>query len=715
MEKLGQANFVPIIGASGSGKSSVVRAGLIPQLEKNGWRVLEPIMPGVEPLAELKRALLGLFGRTEVREIYALIETDGLHPVINRLPSSERLLLVIDQFEEVFTVCPKEEERRRFIELLTQVAEIPASRLAIVTTMRADFLEPCLSYGSLTRLIQDEAVYMPPLVGAELEEAIEEPTKLQGYSFEKGLLGEILRDVGQEKECLPLLQFALMELWEKRDRTKHQLTVDQYRDLGGVNGALNRHADKIYTYNDFLKEFPQQERSPQEEEWIKRIFLKLVRTGEGIKDTRQRQHRANLLAIAKNKSAHEEAIVKVLDELIQGRLLVTGQEEQQTEAWVDLAHEALMDGWKLFAKWRQENRDLRRLRERIDDAYREWSRARQDKNLMMGGLLDQAKERWLELEPDVSPSIEEFYNKSVTHERNTVEQQAQFERAKHRYINPKYAEFLNFDDLQRLRNRTRAKASILFSGIRDYNSISQGLDDEELSSLSHQYHESMREAIFAYRGSISTYRHNEIMAVFGWPLLLEDHAWEAVLSSIKMRQWLEEFNAHRKEKYKVPIKIGIGIDSDLVRVNYGSIQSLDLTVLGEAVGLSQYLEGASEQYGCDIVISGNTFKPCTERIWFRELDWIRVKGKNGRVAIYEVVGLRSDPISPEKQKMIELYHKGRECYVNRKFTSAMGKFGFILEEIDKNDKAAALYLKYCQHYLQEPPPDDWDGAWTIAD
>jgi hypothetical protein len=218
MEKLGQANFVPIIGASGSGKSSVVRAGLIPQLEKNGWRVLELILPGVEPLAELKRTLTKLFGRTEVREVYSLIDTDGLRPVIERLSGSERLLLVVDQFEEVFTVCPKEEERRRFIELLTQVAEIPASRLAIVTTMRADFLEPCLSYESLTRLIQNEAVYMPPLVGAELEEAIATPAKLQGYSFEKGLLGEILQDVGKEKGCLPLLQFALTELWEQRNR-----------------------------------------------------------------------------------------------------------------------------------------------------------------------------------------------------------------------------------------------------------------------------------------------------------------------------------------------------------------------------------------------------------------------------------------------------------------------------------------------------------------
>lgn len=431
VEKLGQANFVPIIGASGSGKSSVVRAGLIPLLEKNGWRVLEPILPGDEPLAELKTVLIELFGRTEGREVYSLIKTDGLRPVIKRLSASERLLLLIDQFEEVFTVCPKEEERRQFIELLTQVVEIPDSRLAIVTTMRADFLEPCLSYDLLTRLIQNEAVYMPPLVGAQLEEAIATPANLQGYSFGTGLLGAILQDVGQEKECLPLLQFALTELWEKRDREKHLLTVEQYRVLEGVKGALNRHAEKIYTYKDFLQESPQQVRSLQEQEWIKRIFLRLVRTGEGIKDTRQRQPRAKLLAITNNKSADEEAIAKVLDELIQCRLLVTGQEKQQEEAWVDLAHETLMEGWQQFDQWRQENRQLRRLSDRVEDALKEWQEKSQDDSyLLSGGLLSEVQNHWSVLESSLSLTAEEFYRRSEDYWQQQEEALKQAEVAK---------------------------------------------------------------------------------------------------------------------------------------------------------------------------------------------------------------------------------------------------------------------------------------------
>jgi PAS domain S-box-containing protein len=408
-EKLGQANFVPIIGASGSGKSSVVRAGLIPLLEKNGWQVLEPILPGDEPLAELKTSLIELFGRTEGREVYSLIKTDGLRPVIERLSASERLLLVVDQFEEVFTVCPKEEERRQFIELLTQVSEIPASRLAIVTTMRADFLEPCLSYESLTQLIQDKAVYMPPLVGAELEEAIAAPANLQGYHLETGLLGAILHDVGQEKGCLPLLQFALTELWEQRDRQTYQLTLGNYKQLNGVIGALNRHAEEIY------KGFTQ-----QEQDWVKRIFLKLVRTGLQEKDTRQRQPKSKLFAIAGDSSVNQQALSKVLDRLVDGRLLVTDQEGEDE---VDLAHEALIEGWKRFTEWRQEDRELRRLVDRVEDALREWQKNPQDENLMMGGLLAQVQEQWEELESELSSALaKEFYQQSDAYEHRRLEE-----------------------------------------------------------------------------------------------------------------------------------------------------------------------------------------------------------------------------------------------------------------------------------------------------
>jgi uridine kinase len=413
-QKLAQANFVPIIGASGSGKSSVVRAGLIPVLEKNGWRILEPILPGVEPLAELKRAFTQLFGRTEIKKIAALIDTEGLSSAISRLTGSERCLLVVDQFEEIFTLGAKEEEKQQFIELLTQVSQ---GRLAIVTTMRADFLEYCLSYESLTQIIQEQSVYMPPLLGAELEEAIASPAMLQGYQLGRGLLGAIQQEVlGQEKGCLPLLQFALTELWEQRNRTTHQLTVAKFNELGGVIGTLNRHAEKLYA--GF---------SEQQQIWVKRIFLKLVRTGAADKDTRQRQPKQELLSLAGDNLDEQQVINQVIEELIQGRLIVTDTEIRE-EVWIDLAHEALIDGWQRLREWRQQDRDLRRLHDKLADALREWLHQGEDEQyLMPRGLLAEVRENWENLQPDLSSLAKKFYHLSDADEKErSADQQFAF-------------------------------------------------------------------------------------------------------------------------------------------------------------------------------------------------------------------------------------------------------------------------------------------------
>ncbi|MEH1818200.1 MAG: caspase family protein [Nostoc sp.] len=410
LEKLGQANFVPVIGASGSGKSSVVRAGLILALEQNGWQVLE-MTPDVEPLAELRGIFKTYFSNSRQLYDYIRHHPDGLRQVISCLPTSQRFLLVVDQFEEVFTLCPKEEERRRFIELLTEFPPLEgglgeSSRLAIVTTMRADFLEPCLSYESLTNIIQKQAVYMPPLVGAELEEAIASPANLQGYKLERGLLGAIQHEViGQEKGCLPLLQFALTELWEQRDQQTHQLTVAKYNELGGVTGALNRHAENLYA--SFTE---------QQQDWVKQIFLKLVRTGAQAKDTRQWQAKTKLLSIAGENPDEQQVINDILEKLIQGRLIVLDC-EPTGEVWVDLAHEALMEGWERFAKWRKTRRELRRLRDRIEDALRIWEEEPRNENLMMGGLLAKVQERWSELESDLDTAAREFYQHSDAQER----------------------------------------------------------------------------------------------------------------------------------------------------------------------------------------------------------------------------------------------------------------------------------------------------------
>lgn len=142
---------------------------------------------------------------------------------------ASKFLLVVDQFEELFTVCLDAEERARFIELMTQVAEIADSRLAVVVTMRVDFVEPCLCYERLKALIQTQAVYLSPLTGSDLTDAIAKPAEQQGYRLTPELLSEIVKDSNKEPGFLPLLQFALTQLWESRNRQRHELTLDAYR------------------------------------------------------------------------------------------------------------------------------------------------------------------------------------------------------------------------------------------------------------------------------------------------------------------------------------------------------------------------------------------------------------------------------------------------------------------------------------------------------
>jgi energy-coupling factor transporter ATP-binding protein EcfA2 len=403
--KLEQDNFVPVIGGSGSGKSSVVRAGLIPVLEKQSWHILTPMLPGSDPLGKLTATFEELFRQIgklrELRKVANLVkdEVNGLPLLIEAIPTPYRFLLVVDQFEEIFTLCSKESDRNRFINLLTQIAEVGDRKLSVIITVRADFVDSCLDYNSLTQLIQSQAIYIPPLDEAGLRQAITEPARLQGYSFGEGLLELILRDIGNEQNCLPLLQFALTELWEQRDQRARTLTVAQYKEQGGVSGALNRRAEELF-----------QNLTTAEQDFVKRICLRLVRTGAEIRDTRQRRTKQNLLELAGRDSTNQQAFLDVIHELMDGRLLVTDDQG----AWVDLAHEALMDSWERFANWRQEDRELRRLLDRIDDARQEWLYYEQDPEyFMMGGLLNQVKTAWTELQAHLDTATREFCEQSL--------------------------------------------------------------------------------------------------------------------------------------------------------------------------------------------------------------------------------------------------------------------------------------------------------------
>ncbi|MDZ8025523.1 MAG: GAF domain-containing protein [Nostoc sp. DedQUE01] len=286
----------------------------------------------------------------------------------------------------------------------------------------------------------------------------------------------------------------------------------------------------------------------------------------------------------------------------------------------------------------------------------------------------------------------------------------------YRYMTQELAEeLLKLDDAKL--GGDRKEVSILFSDIRGYTTLTENLEAEEVVSMLNEYFESMVEAVFKHKGTLDKYIGDAIMAVFGSPLPLQEHAWMAVQTSLEMRQRLHDFNQRRHSLNKPRINIGIGINSDtVISGNIGSSKRMEFTAIGDGVNLGSRLESVSKQYGCDIIISHNTFKPCQENIWARELDYIRVKGRNEPVSIYELVGLRSNPINSEKLQVIEHYHKGREYYLKRDFNRARAEFALVLAA-DNQDKAAMLHLLRCQHWLQAPPTEsDWDeGVWTFLE
>ncbi len=261
----------------------------------------------------------------------------------------------------------------------------------------------------------------------------------------------------------------------------------------------------------------------------------------------------------------------------------------------------------------------------------------------------------------------------------------------------------------------RKEVSVLFSDIRGYTNLVESMEPEAVVSLLNEYFGLMAEPIFTHKGTLDKYIGDAIMAVFRSPVLLEDHAARAVQTALEMRLNLAEFNARRFHESKQPIRIGIGIHSGTaISGNIGHSKRMEFTVIGDDVNLASRLEGTTKRYGCDIVISGSTHQPCANQLWVRELDIVRVKGKTQPVALYELVGRRSDPIPETKQQVIELYEQGRERYLKREFAQALEKFEAVLA-IASDDQAAHLHQQRCHKWMSTQLSDDWDGIETLTE
>jgi energy-coupling factor transporter ATP-binding protein EcfA2 len=373
IEKVRQGNFLAVLGASGSGKSSVVRAGLLHQLKlgrrlsgSDQWQI-HILRPSEHPLKSLASAFLepGLSEvdrATQFAKAKDLIASGavGLECLIAASTAS-RVVLVVDQFEEVFTLCRDSTERQQFFECLLGALERTGNKLCLVLAMRADFFGKCAEqeYAGLATQIEQHLVTVKPMKREELEQAIAEPAKQVGLEVERELITQMIADVDGSPGCLPLLQYTLTELWKERT---NRLTLSTYARLGGVKGTLQKRATEVY-----------ESFTPQQQQAAKRIFLELTQLGEGTEDTRRQVFKRDLVT-----SQQSEALVEgVIQKLADAKLVVTSELLEKGQglgrvAVVDVAHEALIRHWPLLRQWVDENRDALRKKRTIEEAAEEW-------------------------------------------------------------------------------------------------------------------------------------------------------------------------------------------------------------------------------------------------------------------------------------------------------------------------------------------------------
>ena len=365
--------FLAVVGPSGSGKSSVARAGVIPALRSGAvagsdrWLFAE-MQPGADPFHELESALRAVTVGTPEDLATRLHNDDlGIHEAIRRSLPGEgwELFLLIDQFEELFAMSA-EPDRTRFVAGLVAAVTHPRSQLRVMATLRADYYDRPLLHNELGELMRTRTETVLPLTSSELEEAITRPSDRAGVSLEPGLVGEILGDVSGQPGGLPLVQYALTELFERSGDT---MTIEDYRAIGGVSGALGQRADAVL---EVLSEPARAVAS--------RVFLELVELGEGTDDTRRRVRK---LALA-NLDASGGAI-EVIDRFGEARLLSFDRDPTTRSATVEVAHEALLSEWGTLRRWIDDGREHLRTARRIEELADEWESAGRDKSLLLHG------------------------------------------------------------------------------------------------------------------------------------------------------------------------------------------------------------------------------------------------------------------------------------------------------------------------------------------
>lgn len=403
IDKVRTNSLVAVVGASGSGKSSVVRAGLVPALRRGAddhvWAILA-ITPGPTPLHALLAVLsppadeLSRAARlAHIEGDVALLRERGLtiaafaRDILREQPGTDRFLLVVDQWEELYAQTKSVEDRRRFLDLILEATT--DGPVSVVLTLRGDFYGRALEDRAFADRLQNAVVNLGPMHREELRRAVTEPAAKVGLGFEDGLIDRILEEVGSEPGNLPLLEFLLTELWARRERGC--LTHAAYAAIGGVKGAIATRAEAE------LKRLTAEER-----EALRRVMIRLVTPGEGRADTRA------IAEIPVGDAAAEVVVRRFAD----ARLLTTGRDEASGHETVEVSHEALIREWGTYRGWVDTDREFLRTVERVKDAMRAWAEEKADKDsrlLAPGRPLEEAREllsRQDALIDDIRPYIE---------------------------------------------------------------------------------------------------------------------------------------------------------------------------------------------------------------------------------------------------------------------------------------------------------------------
>jgi len=390
----GQENNLParllaVIGPSGSGKSSVVMAGLLPRLQGGAlpgsqeWVYLEPMVPGAHPLETLALTFAPRFPGRSLKSLRGDLEDDsarGLHLLVTQLTkeAGKQLVLLVDQFEELFTLTSSEQERQHFINLLVTAITEPQGAVVVVLTLRADMYDRPVSYPSLGRLIVQRQVMVWPMDVHDLRAVIKRPAALPDVqlAFEGSLMGDLLFEVQGQAGALPLLQFTLEQLFERR--SEHLLTLKAYREIGGVRGALAKHAEDTYMA------LP----SEEHRKLARALFLRLIDPGLTEQDTMRR--RAALSELALPSAEQTELLQQVTASFLAARLLTTN--EIAGTPTVEVSHEALIREWPRLSDWLREAREDIRLQQAISEDAAEWEqRGKPRDRLYRGSQLKEAK------------------------------------------------------------------------------------------------------------------------------------------------------------------------------------------------------------------------------------------------------------------------------------------------------------------------------------